>query len=80
MALAQRRGRPSHWAVIAPPAGTAYWSAMAESRVIIARLRTALIELLPRSCTVTEGPTTFFCSDEVAVAAQIFLAPASGPR
>ncbi len=46
----------------------------------IERLRTALIELLPRSCTVTDGPTTFFCSDEVAVAAKIFVSTERGAR
>jgi hypothetical protein len=53
---------------------------MAGSRAIIDRLRTALLELLPRSCTVTDAPTTIFCSDEVAVAAQILVSTERAAR
>jgi hypothetical protein len=54
---------------------------MPDLGTVIDRLRSALVEALPKSCKVTERPLTLFLSDDAAVTAKILVRNEDGrPR
>jgi hypothetical protein len=55
-------------------------AAMADSRAVFDRLRSALVEMLPARSTVAERPGAIFCSDEIALSARILVRTEQGTR
>jgi hypothetical protein len=53
---------------------------MTDLDTVIGRLRAALVEALPRRSTVSEDSMTFYCSDDIAVTAKIFVQTDQGAR
>jgi hypothetical protein len=46
----------------------------------ITRLKSALVEALPRRSKVSDEPMTFYCSDDIAVTAALFVETEEGAR